>query len=179
MKRNVLIFGSILGTILAVNGLFMCTRCYNHPEFESHDTLGYTALIVVLSLIFFGTRNYRNKQLGGSITFVQALKTGALIALLGSTIYVALWLPYYYLVIPDFMDKYVIHVMKNAERSGATAAELADTASYMKKFQENYKSPLFVVLASYAEVLPIGLVVALISALVLKKKPREPIPVQG
>lgn len=158
--------------------MVMCNRCYNNPEFESNDTLGYTVLIVVLSLIFFGTRNYRNKELGGTITFVQALKTGALIALLGSTIYVALWLPYYYLVVPDFIDKYIIHVMKDIERSGASAAELANKAKEMKEFQENYKNPLFVVLSSYAEILPIGLVVALISALVLKKKPTAVVPAQ-
>jgi hypothetical protein len=171
MKRNVLIFGTILGTILVANLLYMCTKCYNNPEFESNDTLGYTALIVVLSLIFFGTRNYRNKDLGGTISFVKAFKTGALIALLGATMYVVVWIPYYYLVVPDYMDKYIIHVMKDAERHGASAAELANKAKEMNQFKESYKSPLFVVLSTYAEILPIGLVVALISALVLKKKP--------
>jgi hypothetical protein len=171
MKRNVLIFGSILGAILLVNLVYMCNMCYNNPEFESNDTLGYAALIVVFSLVFFGTRNYRNKELGGIISFGKAFKTGAFIALLGATIYVAFWLPYYYLVIPDYLDKYAIHVMKDAERSGATAAELADKTKEMTTFEEMYKNPLFVVLITYAEVLPIGLVVALISAMVLKKKP--------
>ena len=177
MKRNVLIFGSILGTILLVNLVYMCSMCYNNPEFESNDTLGYAALIVVFSLVFFGTRNYRNKELGGVISFGKAFKTGALIALLGATIYVAFWLPYYYLVVPDYLDKYTIHVMKDAERSGASATELADKVSEMNTYKEMYKNPLFVVLITYAEVLPIGLIVALVSALVLKKKPGAPVPV--
>ena len=177
MKRNVLIFGSILGAILLINLVYMCNMCYNNPEFESNDTLGYAALIVVFSLVFFGTRNYRNKELGGIISFGKAFKTGALIALLGATIYVAFWLPYYYLVVPDYLDKYTIHVMKDAERSGASATELADKVSEMNTYKEMYKNPLFVVLITYAEVLPIGLIVALVSALVLKKKPGAPVPV--
>jgi pheromone shutdown protein TraB len=179
MKRNVLIFGSILGAILLVNLVYMCNMCYNNPEFESNDTLGYVALIVVFSLVFFGTRNYRNKELGGAITFGKAFKTGALIALLGATIYVAFWLPYYYLVVPDYMDKYTLHVMAEARRNDATAAALADKVKEMDTFKEMYKNPLFVVLITYAEVLPIGLVVALVSALVLKKKPGVAIPAQG
>ena len=96
---------------------------------------------------------------------------------MGATIYVAFWLPYYYLVVPDYLDKYTIHVMKDAERSGASATELADKVSEMNTYKEMYKNPLFVVLITYAEVLPIGLIVALVSALVLKKKPGAPVPV--
>lgn len=178
MKRNILIFGSILGAILLVNLVYMCNMCYNNPEFESNDTLGYAALIVVFSLVFFGTRNYRNKELGGTITFGKAFQAGALIALLGATIYVAFWLPYYYLIVPDYLDKYTIHVIKDAERSGATTVELAGKVKEMDTYKEMYKNPLFVVLITYAEVLPIGLVVALVSALVLRKKPNKSVQVQ-
>ena len=177
MKRNVLVFGLILGTLLCANVLYTANLCYNNPDFQSNDVLGYSVLVVVFSLTFFGIKNYRDKELNGIISFGEAFKTGALIAFLGATAYVVVWLFYYYLFIPDFLDKYIPHVLSEATRSGASAAELSAKSKEMEDFREMYRNPVFVVLISYAEVFPIGLVVALISALVLKRKPDVAIPV--
>ena len=173
MKRNVLIFGLVLGAILTANGIYMVNVVYNNPDFEGNDIVGYAAMIVVFSLTFFGIRNYRNKELGGVISLGSAFKTGALIALLGSTMYVTVWLFYYYLVVPDFIDKYNLHVLRMATKHGATAAELAAKTQEVEQFKEMYKSPVFVILISYAEVLPVGLVVAFVSSLILKRKEKK------
>lgn len=117
------------------------------------------------SLIYIGVRNYRNKELDGYISFGKAFKTGALIALIGSAIYVAAWLFSYYLFVPDFMDVYSEYALKNC-----TPEELPAKTKEMADFKELYKNPLFVVLITFSEVLPIGLVVALVSALILKRK---------
>lgn len=171
MKRNVLIFGLILGTILAGHAIYMMSLLYRNPDFESNDLVGYTAMVVVFSLTFFGVRNYRNKQLNGIISFGEAFKTGALIALVGSTVYVIFGLSYYYLFVPDFLDKYTLHVINQATRNGATATELVAKEQELTQFREMYKNPFFAVLISYAEVLPVGLVVAFVSSLFLKRKP--------
>lgn len=168
MKKVTLIFGLILGIILCVNLVIMVNVFYNYPEFKSNDFLGYAAQVVIFSLVFFGIRNYRNKQLGGTISFGKAFKTGALITLVASTLYVVVWLFYYYLFVPDFIDKYSAHVLKNCAKE-----DLAARTVEMNNFKEMYKNPLFVVLITYLEVLPVGLVVTLLSALILKKKPAD------
>ncbi len=168
MTRNVLIFGLILGTILCANMFYMVDRCYNSPDFKSNDILGYAAMVVIFSLTFFGTLNYRNKELNGLISFGKAFKTGAFIALAGATMYVVVWLFYYYLFVPDFLDKYISHVLREAAQDSPAA--LAAKTKEMANFKEMYKNPLFVVLITYFEVLPVGLIVALISAFILKKK---------
>jgi len=165
MKKNVLIFGLVLGTILCVNMVYMVHLCYTNPDFKSNEILGYAAMVVIFSMIFVGVRNYRNRELNGVISFGQAFKTAAFIAVIGSTMYVVVWLFCYYLFVPDYLDKYIPHVLKEA-----SAAELPSKTKEMESFREMYKSPFFVVLITYAEVLPIGLLVALISALILKKK---------
>ena len=87
--------------------------------------------------------------------------------MVGSTLYVVVWLFYYYLFVPDFIDVYTDHVLTTCapEDVAAKAAQMAD-------FKEMYKNPLFVVLITYSEVLPIGLLVAVVSALLLKRKPK-------
>lgn len=171
MKRNILMFGSIIGVILVVHIMYMVHLIYNNPDFQSNDILGYIFLFGVFSLVFFGIRNYRNRELNGFISLGKAFKTGALIALLASTVYVVFWLFYYYLYVPDFLDRYIEHVMLEATREGATEAELAAKSEQMDQFSDMYQGPFMVALITYMEVLPIGLVVAFISSLILKKKP--------
>lgn len=165
MRKVILVFGLIMGAILSVNIAIMVHVLYNNPDFKSNDFLGYAALVLIFSMVFFGIRNYRNKQLGGYISFGRAFKTGALITLVASTMYVLVWLFYYYLVVPDFMDKYTAHVL-----SSCTKEDLAEKTVQMNSYKEMYKNPVFVILITYSEVLPIGLLVTLISSLILKRK---------
>ena len=170
MKRNVLIFGVILGVILCGHMVYMVKLLYADPALETNVIVRYPAMVVVFSLSFFGIRNYRNRELGGVISLGRAFKTGALIALAGSTMYVVAWLFYYYLFVPDFLDKYSEHVIIDATRNGASAAELAAKKQEMEQFKGMYSNPIFVILITYAEVLPVGLVVAFVSSLILKRK---------
>ncbi|MEJ7625587.1 MAG: DUF4199 domain-containing protein [Ferruginibacter sp.] len=165
MKKIVLIFGLVIGIILCINMILMVNLMYSNPDFKSNDIVGYAAMVVLFSLIFFGVRNYRNKHFDGFISFWKAFKTGFLIALVGSTIYVVVWLFYYYLFVPDFIDVYTSHVLKTC-----SASDLPTKAAEMENFKEMYNNPLFVILITYSEVLPIGIVVALVSSLILKKK---------
>lgn len=169
MKKIVLVFGLVIGILFSVNIGFMVYWMYHNPDLKGNDIVGYTVMVLVFSLIYFGTRNYRNKYLGGYITFGKAFKTGALIALIGSTIYVLAWLFTYYLFVPDFMDVYSEYVLKNC-----TKDDLPAKTKEMANFKEMYKNPLFVILITYTEVLPIGLVVAFVSALILKTKTKKP-----
>jgi hypothetical protein len=177
MKKNILIFGSILGIILATHTVYMMNLVVENSNMKTNDVVGYVAMVVVFSLTFFGIRNYRNKYLGGYISLGHAFKTGALIALLGSTIYVVVGLSYLYFVAPEFLDKYTECVLNMESRSGATPAELEAKAQELAQFKELYRNPLFGILIAYAEVLPIGLVVAFFSSLILKRK--SPITVES
>jgi hypothetical protein len=166
VKKKVLIFGVILGLVLCVPWLIMVKMLYTNPEFKSNDILGYAILLVIYSLIFVGIRNYRNKESGGIISFAAAFKIGALITLVAATLYVVIWLITYYLFIPDFLDVFTEHVLYQC----TSEADLAAKTKEMETFTKLYENPLFMILLTYAEVLPLGLVVTLVSALLLKNK---------
>jgi len=148
--------------------IYQVSLCYTNPDYKTNDIVGYAAMVVVFSMTFFGIRNYRNKYLDGSISFGKAFKTGALIALVGSTMYVVVWLFCYYLFVPDYLDKYIPHVLKNA-----APADMAAKTEAMNSLRQMYKNPFLVILLTYMEVLPIGLIVALISSVILKRKPQN------
>jgi hypothetical protein len=170
VKKSIWIFGLALGMGLCINLFYTLYLFYGAVEFKDNAVLGYAIMVVVFSVTFFGIRNYRDKRLGGIISFGKAFGTGALIVLVASTMYVVVWLISYYLFVPDFLDKYVAHCLNQATREGATAAELAAKAQEMEKFRGMYRNPLMVVLLTYMEVAPVGLVVALVSSLILKRK---------
>jgi len=170
MKRIVLIYGSILGLLLSINLVCMVYLCYTDPDFQPNMILGFAVMLAMFSLVPFGIKSYRNNELHGAISIGKAFSTGALIAFVGSTIYVIVWLIAYYVYVPDFMDKYTMQELSNAIKSGASLQDIARIKKETDNYKELYKSPIWVVILTYIEVLPLGLVVAFISALVLKRK---------
>ena len=170
MKKVVLVYGIIAGLIVAGMMAFSTGYYCAKGDFEGGMIYGYSAMIIAFSMIFVGVKSFRDKHEGGIINFGKAFKTGFFISLVASTIYVIGWLINYYCFMPDFMDKYAAAMISKAQASGITADELAKKTAEMAKMKEWYKNPLFVILMTYVEILPVGVVVALISAWVLKRK---------
>src|SRR5690606_33371783 len=107
---------------------------------------------------------------GGVISFGKAFKIGALIMLIASSFYVITWLIDYYVFMPDFAETYAAHTLESLKSSGASQAEIDAQSKEMASFVKMYKNPLFVILMTYMEILPVGLLITLISALILKRK---------
>ncbi|MRS60533.1 DUF4199 domain-containing protein [Larkinella terrae] len=176
MKKIILICGFIAGFVLTTVMAVSTVMCYMYQNFESNMALGYASMVLAFSLIFVGIKNYRDTYNNQIISFGKAFKIGLYITLIASTMYVITWLIEYYVFIPDFMDKYTAHVLREAKTAGASTEELASKSSEMDMYKKMYKNPLFVVLLTYAEVFPIGLVISLICALILKRNDRNLAP---
>ncbi|GAB2833141.1 DUF4199 domain-containing protein [Ferruginibacter profundus] len=169
MKKVVLVYGIIAGLIVTGMMAFSTGYYCAKGDFEGGMIYGYSAMIIAFSMIFVGIRSFRDKHNGGTINFGKAFKTGLFISLIASTIYVIGWLINYYCFMPDFMDKYAAVMLDKARSSGISATELAKKTADMTQLKEWYKNPLFVILLTYVEILPVAIVVTLISALILKK----------
>jgi len=165
MNRIIFIFGLVVGALLTINSMIMINKMYSDPDFKGNDVLGYTILVAIFSLIYVGVKKYRNVQLEGKISFLKAFKSGAWICFIASTVYVVVGLLYYYLFIPDFVDVFSEIVIRNSAPEEVEAA-----TAQMANFKEMYKNPLFAIFISYVEVLPLGMIIALMSALLVKKK---------
>ncbi len=171
MKKNVIIFGIIAGLIVSGLMAVTTTMCYNDGETHGSMYLGYATMLIAFSMIFVAVKNYRDKYNSGEITFGKGFMIGLYISLIASTLYVISWLIIYYNFMPDFMDKYIAHNIKELKASGATAQEISTQTATLNTQKQLYKNPFWVVMFTYLEILPVGLVVAAITALILKRKP--------
>ena len=71
---------------------------------------------------------------------------------------------------PTFMDDYTQFSVKKATEAGASKVELNNILAEMNQMKEWYKSPILIFLLTLTEPLPVGLLVALVSAFLLRKK---------
>ena len=170
MKKIVIVNGIIAGLIVAAMFLITMGLYHNQGNFEGGMWIGYASMLLAFSLIFVAIIRFRDKYNNGVISFGKAFRIGLYITLIASTIYVVAWLIDFYVFIPDFADKYAAHMLEKLKSNGAGAAEITSTTQQMDSFKEMYKNPVLVVLFAYIEILPVGLLLSLIAAIVLKRK---------
>ena len=175
MKKTIGTFGLIAGAILSVMMLatipFMDTI-----GFDRGEIIGYTSMVLAFLLVFFGVRSYRENVGGGEVTFGRALAVGSLIVVVASMCYTATWEVIYFKITPDFTTKYAAHMVDKARKSGASEAAIDAKVAEMKELSKMYENPLMNAAVTMLEPLPVGLVIALVSAGVLRRKRREGSP---
>jgi hypothetical protein len=175
MLRTVLIFGLISGAILAGITAVTLPLCMNGTiAFENSEVLGYTVMVLSFLAVFFGIRSYRQNVLYGAITFGRAFRVGISITLVTCAIYVIGWEIVYWGFIPDFGDTYSAHVLEKMRTDGASAAKIAAETKKLESFRVLYKNPFFNVGMTFLEVFPVGLLVSLVSAGILRRKAPSP-----
>ncbi|HTP69648.1 MAG TPA: DUF4199 domain-containing protein [Dongiaceae bacterium] len=169
MKRTILIFGLISGVISSV--LMIASVPFMKSDSFQHGYLwGYTAIVLSLLLTFFGVRSYRDNAGNGHITFGRAFLVGLAITVISCLFYVATWEVIYFNFMPDFMDKYGAHVLQKMQESGATAAAIQQKTDELSKLKTMYKNPFLNAAMTFMEPFPVGLIITLLSAAVLRKK---------
>ena len=168
MTSIVVIFGLISGLISALM-LLLTTPFMERMGFDVAEILGYTTLVGSFLLVFFGIRRYR-EQAGGTLTFTRGFTVGILITLISSVIYVATWLTMMPRMAPDFPEKYKAHLVQKERAAGATEAQIEARLAEMRYYEGLYANPLGRMAITFLEPFPIGLLVTVISAAVLRRK---------
>lgn len=171
MKKVVLTYGLIAGAIF-VTFMFGAWPLWKNGtiSFENGELVGYTSMVIALSMVFFGIKSYRDNYLHGSITFGNALKVGGLITLVASLGYAVGWEFYFNLLAPDFMEKYAGFSIEKARSGGMAEVDLQKLIASMDSMKVWYKNPVLRFGMTLMEVLPVGIVIALVSAGILRRK---------
>lgn len=171
MKKTVLTFGLISGAILSL--MMVSTLPFiDKIGFDKGEVIGYTTMVLSFLLVFFGIRSCRENVGGGSITFGRAFAVGILITLISCLCYVVTWEIIYFKLMPDFVEKYANYIIEQLRTSGASQQAIDAKLQEMKSFKAMYDNPLINAAISFIEPFPIGLIMTLISAAILRKKAR-------
>ena len=169
MKKTVLTFGVLSGVVSAVL-MFGTGALIDRIGFDNGVFVGYTGIVLSLLFVYFGVRSYRDNQLAGKITFGRAFGAGILITLISCAFYVASWQIVWAKFMPDFTNKYAAHVIEQDRAAGASEAAIAAKTAEMAEMTKMMEHPIIGPAMVLLEPLPVGLLVTLVSAAVLRKK---------
>ncbi len=168
MKKIILTYGAIAG-IIVIGAIILGTYLAGQAEEPQFSQLaGYLIMVVALSCIFVGIKRYRDRELGGVIKFGTAFLLGLGITAVASLVYVVAWEVNLSLTDYAFADDYARSILAGKEAAGVSGAELAAATAEMEEFKQQYANPLFRLPVTFLEIFPVGLLIALISAAVLR-----------
>lgn len=171
MLKRILLAGLIAAVI---TGLFMYfTAAQATSKAMSGNMLlmmasGYAAMLVALSVIFVAVKRQRDHAQGGVIKFLPALGMGLAITLVAGILYAIAWEISLALTDYQFVSAYEDMLMGLVDQSGKTGDELVAYRAEMAASMEMYKNPVTRLPMTFMEIAPVGVIVSLISALLLR-----------
>ncbi|MGB7207697.1 MAG: DUF4199 domain-containing protein [Pyrinomonadaceae bacterium] len=172
MRKVVITYGLISGAIITCLFLLsMYLWSKGIINFDNGEYFGYGSMLVALSMVFFGIKSFRDNQNGKSIGFWKGAQVGILISLLASLVYAAGW-EVYMQANPEntFFDKYTDHYIGKLKEKGTPQEEIDKTVTEMAAMKEMYNNPIIRFGMTLMEILPVGIIVTLLSAAILRKK---------
>lgn len=171
MKKIVWVYGGIAGLIMGIM-FFVTAPMWDKGiiNFDNGMIVGYTTMVIALSLVFVGTKSYRDKEKNGVITFGQAFKVGILITLVATVLYALSWEVAYNTVSKGYSEKMSEYYSEEAKSGAKTEAEIKEAEVKAQEMITMYQNPVFRFAITMMEVSPVGLLVTLISAGLLRKK---------
>ncbi len=167
MTRIILTHGLISGLVIILSTIGVIVM-EDRGGPHSSIWLGYLIMLVALSAILVGVKQYRDQALGGVIKFSTALLMGLGIATLASLVYVAVWEVYLAMTDYAFMPAYTAETLAAKRAAGVTGAEYQAVVAAMDKMRVQYAQPLYRLPMTFAEIFPVGLLVSVVSAALLR-----------
>ncbi len=168
MTRIIFVFGGLAGAVIIASTILDILLGVGHskmhlPEWVDY-VIGYVIMLAGLTLVFVGVKRYRDVALGGVIRFTTALGVSLGIAAVSSAIYVLGWEAYLWATGYTFFNDYAKSVIDAKRAAGASPAEIAKLTAAMAEMSREYARPLNRMVMTLFEIAPVGVVVAVISA---------------
>jgi len=168
MFGKILSYGTLAGLVVGIAMAAVTAGLSNHLPSPYGMVVGYLIMLIALSAVFAGIKRYRDVDLGGVIKFWPAFALGVGITFVASVFYVAAWEATVALTHMDFAGSYATFVIEEQKAKGVSGEALAKLTADMEQFKIQYANPLYRLPMTFIEIFPVGLLVSLISAGLLR-----------
>ncbi|HZS43945.1 MAG TPA: DUF4199 domain-containing protein [Blastocatellia bacterium] len=175
MRKVIVIYGLLSGAIAIFSVWFIATLCDKGLVGLDHTELvGYASFVIASSMIFFGIKSYRDNYGNGSIKFWKGVQIGVLITLIASLMYFAGG-ELYTIANPNFQEsftqKYIDYQTTKMKEKGIPQEEIYKANKATIDMMYIAKNNVLVRFAlAMVEFLPVGIIITLISASILRKQ---------
>lgn len=169
MKKIIVTYGLISGGLITTFTLISMYYCYKSAEMSGSLLLGLSAMLLSFSLLFPAIKKYRDQYSNGSVSFGKAFLIAICIVAIASTMYVIGWLIEYHTIMPDFLNRFVDFSVRELEKSNLSPELLAAEKAQFESYRHNYDTLTGMILYTYVEIFPLGLIMALLAATIMKR----------
>ena len=168
MLRNIFFYGVIAGVIVAIPTFGLTVLLKDHPPEQYGLLIGYTTMLVALSAIFVAIKRHRDVEGGGVIRFWPALMLGLGVSVVAGVFYCVAWEAALAVTGMDFGADYAQAYIEAEKAKGVSGAALAKFTAEMQAFKAQYANPLYRLPMTFTEIFPVGVLVSLVSAALLR-----------
>lgn len=168
MLRAILKYGVIAGLIVGGFEVGTVAAFSGMPPLKYGMLIGYTTMLIALSTVFVGIKQHRDVDRGGVIGFWPAFGVGLGVSFIAGIFYVVAWEAVQAMTQMDFAGSYAQAVIESEKAKGASAEALAKLSADMATFKLQYADPLFRLPMTFVEIFPVGVLVSLVSAGLLR-----------
>jgi hypothetical protein len=169
MFKRMLSYGLIAGVIAGVSLSTITVATSGHHISSPYDyVIGYLTMLIALSAVFAAIKRHRDADLGGVIRFWPALLLGLGISVIAGICYVLAWEVTVAVTHMDFAGGYANMQIEQQKANGVTGEALAKFTADMEQFKSQYANPWYRLPMTFAEIFPVGVLVSLVSAGLLR-----------
>ena len=168
MLRAILKYGVIAGLIVGGFEVGTFTAFSGEPPLKCGMLIGYTTMLIALSAVFVGIKHHRDVDRGGVIGFWPAFGVGLGVSFIAGIFYVAAWEVVQAMTHMDFASSYAQAIIASEKAKGASAEALQKLTADMETFKVQYANPMFRLPMTFVEIFPVGVLVSLVSAGLLR-----------
>lgn len=168
MLQWILKYGLIAGIIVGIPLFAITVALQGHLMGPWGMAIGYLTMLIALTAVFVGVKRYRDAERGGVIRFWPAFGMGLGISVIAGILYVVTWEAALAFTGADFIGAYADAAIADRRAAGASAQEIARLSSEMDAFAAQYANPLFRLPITFSEIFPVGILVSLVTAALLR-----------
>lgn len=167
MNKIAIVYGMLSGFIVIVSMIIGIVYSGGQGFFGS-ELFGYLMMLIALSMIFIGLKKYRDQEKGGVIKFMPAFGFGLTIAAIAAAMYVVVWEAYLFSTDYVFIEEYTAGLIEAAKARGTEGAALEKIIADADEIKVSYAKPYIRWPMTFLEIFPVGFIISLLSALLLR-----------